>query len=38
MMSTATIYSITEGFNLKCDSIAPDKSISHRSAMFSLLA
>lgn len=38
MMSTATIYCITEGFDLKCDSIAPDKSISHRSAMFSLLA
>jgi len=38
MMSTATIYSITEGFELKCDSIAPDKSISHRCAMFSLLA
>ncbi|PHR59080.1 MAG: 3-phosphoshikimate 1-carboxyvinyltransferase [Arcobacter sp.] len=37
-MSTATIYSITEGFELKCDSIAPDKSISHRCAMFSLLA
>jgi len=38
MMSTATIYSITDSFDLKCDSIAPDKSISHRSAMFSLLA
>jgi len=37
-MKKATIYSITEGFTLKCDSIAPDKSISHRSAMFSLLA
>ena len=37
-MMTATIYSITQGFSLKCDSIAPDKSISHRSAMFSLLA
>jgi len=37
-MMTATIYSITEGFTLKCDAIAPDKSISHRSAMFSLLA
>ena len=37
-MKTATIYSITEGFTLKCDAIAPDKSISHRSAMFSLLA
>ena len=38
MMNTATIYSITEGFDLKCDKIAPDKSISHRSAMFALLA
>jgi len=38
MISTATIYSITEGFSLQCDAIAPDKSISHRSAMFSLLA
>lgn len=37
-MMTATVYSITQGFSLKCDSIAPDKSISHRSAMFSLLA
>ncbi|MDF1881534.1 3-phosphoshikimate 1-carboxyvinyltransferase [Sulfurimonas sp. MAG313] len=38
MISTATVYSITQGFTLRCDSIAPDKSISHRSAMFSLLA
>jgi len=37
-MKTATIYSNTDSFSLKCDSIAPDKSISHRSAMFSLLA
>ena len=37
-MMTATIYSRTEGFTLSCDAIAPDKSISHRSAMFSLLA
>lgn len=37
-MMTATIYSITEGFTLRCNAIAPDKSISHRSAMFSLLA
>ncbi len=37
-MMTATIYSITEGFTLGCNAIAPDKSISHRSAMFSLLA
>ena len=37
-MMTATIYSITEGFTLRCNTIAPDKSISHRSAMFSLLA
>ncbi len=38
MMSTATIYTMREGFTLRCDSIAPDKSISHRSAMFALLA
>ena len=37
-MKTATIYSSIDSFSLKCDSIAPDKSISHRSAMFSLLA
>lgn len=37
-MKNATIYSIAEAFKLKCDQIAPDKSISHRSAMFSLLA
>lgn len=37
-MKTATIYSNTESFTLRCDSIAADKSISHRSAMFSLLA
>ncbi|HIC44758.1 MAG TPA: 3-phosphoshikimate 1-carboxyvinyltransferase [Sulfurimonas sp.] len=38
MISTATVYCIEEGFSLKCDKVAPDKSISHRSAMFSLLA
>ena len=38
MISTATVYCIEEAFTLRCDSIAPDKSISHRSAMFSLLA
>ena len=37
-MKTATIYSKEGSFELRCDSIAPDKSISHRSAMFSLLA
>ncbi len=37
-MKTATIYSAAEGFELRCDAIAPDKSISHRSAMFSVLA
>jgi 3-phosphoshikimate 1-carboxyvinyltransferase len=37
-MKTATIYALNEGFRLQCDAIAPDKSISHRSAMFSLLA
>ncbi len=37
-MKNATIYSAAEAFSLKCDQIAPDKSISHRCAMFSLLA
>ena len=37
-MISAKIYAMTDGFSLTCDAIAPDKSISHRSAMFSLLA
>lgn len=37
-MKNATIYSAEQAFSLKCDQIAPDKSISHRCAMFSLLA
>lgn len=37
-MKVATIYANDKTFSLTCDAIAPDKSISHRSAMFSLLA
>lgn len=37
-MKKASIYSLSQPFTLKCDQIAPDKSISHRCAMFSLLA
>ncbi|RLA70270.1 MAG: 3-phosphoshikimate 1-carboxyvinyltransferase [Epsilonproteobacteria bacterium] len=36
-MSIATIYP-TEGFHFQSSAIAPDKSISHRSAMFAMLA
>ena len=37
-MKTATIARTTGAFNLECSDIAPDKSISHRCAMFSLLS
>ena len=37
-MITTTIHEQTEGFTLVCSDIAPDKSISHRCAMFSLLS
>ncbi|CAA6824256.1 MAG: 5-Enolpyruvylshikimate-3-phosphate synthase (EC [uncultured Sulfurovum sp.] len=37
-MRTVTISAIQEAFALECSDIAPDKSISHRCAMFSLLS
>ena len=37
-MITANISKCNEGFELELNSIAPDKSISHRCAMFSLLS
>ena len=37
-MRSVTITPQTEEFSLVCDTIAPDKSISHRCAMFSLLS
>jgi len=37
-MKIATITAQTEAFSLVCKTIAPDKSISHRCAMFSLLS
>lgn len=37
-MKTVTVLPAQEGFELACDTIAPDKSISHRCAMFSLLS
>ena len=37
-MKNITIKPINKSFNLICDDIAPDKSISHRCAMFSLLS
>ncbi|NPA28530.1 MAG: 3-phosphoshikimate 1-carboxyvinyltransferase [Epsilonproteobacteria bacterium] len=37
-MKIATIKRAKEGFDLVCDDIAADKSISHRCAIFSLLA
>ncbi len=37
-MKKVTIYPINRGFDLICDEIAPDKSISHRCAIFSLLS
>ena len=36
-MSTVTVYA-SESFQLTIDAIAPDKSISHRAAMFAMLA
>ncbi len=37
-MKTLTINPVTEPFSLEIDTIAPDKSISHRCAIFSLLS
>jgi len=37
-MKNLSIQKQTKGFTLVCSSIAPDKSISHRCAMFSLLS
>ncbi|HHH19649.1 MAG TPA: 3-phosphoshikimate 1-carboxyvinyltransferase [Campylobacterales bacterium] len=37
-MKTVTVLPAQKGFQLACDTIAPDKSISHRCAMFSLLS
>lgn len=37
-MMKAKISAVSQKFDLLCDSIAPDKSISHRCAMFSLLS
>ncbi|MEA2028609.1 MAG: 3-phosphoshikimate 1-carboxyvinyltransferase [Campylobacterota bacterium] len=37
-MKNITIQKIDKNFNLICNDIAPDKSISHRCAMFSLLS
>jgi 3-phosphoshikimate 1-carboxyvinyltransferase len=37
-MRSITIHAQTKGFTLVCSDIAPDKSISHRCAMFSLLS
>jgi len=37
-MKSITIKESSKGFNLECSDIAPDKSISHRCAMFSLLS
>lgn len=37
-MKSVTISSVSNNFNLKCSDIAPDKSISHRCAMFSLFS
>ena len=37
-MRSVTITAQTEAFSLLCKTIAPDKSISHRCAMFSLLS
>ena len=37
-MRSITIHAQTEGFTLVCSDIAPDKSISHRCAMFALLS
>ena len=37
-MKSVTILQQTKEFSLVCDTIAPDKSISHRCAMFSLLS
>ena len=37
-MRTVSIKNGVIGFNLECSDIAPDKSISHRCAMFSLLS
>ena len=37
-MQSTTIYKHSKAFTLECSTIAPDKSISHRCAMFSLLS
>ena len=37
-MKNLSIQKHTKGFTLECSTIAPDKSISHRCAMFSLLS
>lgn len=37
-MKNLTVQKHTTGFTLECSTIAPDKSISHRCAMFSLLS
>jgi len=37
-MKSVTVHAPTDSFLLECSTIAPDKSISHRCAMFSLLS
>jgi len=37
-MKKVKVFKIFNGFNLECNTIAPDKSISHRCAIFSLLS
>jgi 3-phosphoshikimate 1-carboxyvinyltransferase len=37
-MKKVKVFKVFNGFNLECDDIAPDKSISHRCAIFSLLS
>jgi 3-phosphoshikimate 1-carboxyvinyltransferase len=37
-MKKVKVFKIFNGFNLECEDIAPDKSISHRCAIFSLLS
>ncbi len=37
-MKKVKVFKVFNGFNLECDDIAPDKSISHRCAILSLLS
>jgi len=37
-MKRVKVFKVFNGFNLECNDIAPDKSISHRCAIFSLLS